>query len=205
MHPDLSPGPGLPGPSDRPAPGVVLSWIPLGAGGSPVVRASGRVYEAVSAGRERRPRCALVHAALQVRTDDGPEVALEVTPVWGQPTGDRGVVVEGPVGARWLGRSRFFRYEVRCWAGGTVPDLAWATATLRVSDDADVARALLDAAPHVPAHTWGRDVTRTGDMWTSNSVVAWLLGAAGLAPDVLGPPSGLRAPGWTAGAVATGR
>jgi hypothetical protein len=72
-----------------------------------------------------------------------------------------------------------------------------------VTDDPAAARRVLDAAADLPAHTWGRDVTRTGDMWTSNSVVAWLLGTAGLAVD--GPPPGLRAPGWTAGTVAVGR
>lgn len=189
-------------PTDHPAPDVVLSWIPLGAGGSPVVRASGRAYEALVARRDRRPRSALVHAALQVRAG-GTEVAVEVTPVWGQPAGDRGVVVEGPVGARPLGRSRFFRYEVRCWSGGRVPDLAWAAASRRVTTDPAAAQAVLDAAAHVPAHTWGRDVTGTGDMWTSNSVVAWLLVTAGL--DAAGPPAGLRAPGWTAGTVAARR
>lgn len=199
MHPRPA---AQPGPVDRPTPGVVLSWIPLGAGGSPVVRASGRAYEALAARRDRRAPCALVHAALQVCVD-GPEVAVEVTPVWGQPAGDRGVVAEGPVGARWLGRSRFFRYEIRCWAGGAVPDLAWAASSRRVTDDPAAARAVLDAAVHVPTHTWGRDVTRTGDMWTSNSVVAWLLGTAGLPTD--GPPPGLRAPGWTAGTVAARR
>lgn len=181
-------------------PGVELSWIPLGAGGSPVVRASGRAYEALLARRDHRPPCGLVHAALLVH-DGTATTAVEVTPVWGQPPVDRGVVAEGPVGARWLGRSRWFRYEVRCWRGGTVPDLARAVARRRVAEDAGTARALLDAAPGVPRHVWGRDALGAGDMWNSNSVVAWLLAAADVEPGPLAPPPGYRAPGWAAGAA----
>ncbi|MET0433852.1 MAG: hypothetical protein ABW025_06755 [Cellulomonas sp.] len=137
---------------DEPAPGVLLCWIPLGAGGPRVVRASGRAYEAVAALRDRRPHRALVHAALLVRSATGPEVAVEVAP-WGQPAGDRGVVATGPVGARVLGGSRLFRYEVRCWAGGSVPDLAWAVARRRATTDPRVAAALLAVAPGVPVRT----------------------------------------------------
>lgn len=184
---------------DAPATGVLLCWIPLGAGGPGVVRASGRAYEALAALRDRRRPRALVHAALLVRPSAGPEVAVEVTPVWGQPPVDRGVVATGPVGARALGRSRLFRYEVRCWSGGAVPDLAWSLARRRVSTDPRVAERLLAAAPGVPARTWGGRAPGDRDMWTSNSVVAWLLGAAGLDPVPLGPPPRCRAPGWDAG------
>jgi hypothetical protein len=186
------------------SPGIDLLWIPLGAGGSPVVRLSGRAYEALAARRERRPRCALVHAALSVRAG-GPPVTVEVTPVWGQPAGPRGVVATGPVGARVLGRSRFFRYEVRCWAGGVIPDAAWAVERSRAADSATTARALLDASPDLPRHVWGRDAEAVGDMWTSNSVVAWLLARAGVDPAGCGPPAGCRAPGWTAGVAAARR
>ncbi len=184
---------------DAPGPGVLLCWIPLGAGGPRVVRASGRCYETLAALRDRRRPRALVHGALLVRPASGPEVAVEVTPVWGQPPVDRGVVATGPVGARPLGRSRLFRYEVRCWSGGAVPDQAWALARRRVSADPRVAERLLAAAPGVPARTWGGRAPGDRDMWTSNSVVAWLLGAAGLDPVPLGPPPGCRAPGWDAG------
>jgi hypothetical protein len=182
-------------------PGIDLAWIPRGAGGSPVVRASGRAYEALLARRDRRAPCGLVHAALLVH-DGTATTAVEVTPAWGQPPGDRGVVAEGPVGARWLGRSRWFRYEVRCWRGGTVPDLAWTVDRRRVADDAGTAAALLAAAPGVPRHVWGRDALGARDMWNSNSVVAWLVAAAGLEPGPLAPPAGYRAPGWAAGARA---
>lgn len=45
---------------------------------------------------------------------------------------------------------------------------------------------------------WGRDELRAGEMWTSNSVVAWVLAGAGLAAGVALPHHG-RAPGWDAG------
>jgi len=37
---------------------------------------------------------------------------------------DRGAVGEGPVSLPWLGRSQLFRYEVRRWRGGEIPDAA---------------------------------------------------------------------------------
>ena len=44
---------------------VELYWLPLGAGGHSV-RFNGRVYEALVAARDRRPRFDLYHAALRV-------------------------------------------------------------------------------------------------------------------------------------------
>ncbi len=188
-----------------PSPGVLLCWISLGAGGPRVVRASGRAYEAVAALRDRRPRRALVHAALLVRTATGPEVAVEVAPAWGQPASDRGVVATGPVGARILGRSRLFRYEVRCWPGGSVPDLAWAVERRRATTDPQVAAALLAAAPGVPVRTWGGRARGDRDMWTSNSVVAWLLAAAGLDPPASRAAAGLPCSGLGRGRASGAR
>jgi hypothetical protein len=74
-----------------------------------------------------------------------------------------------------------------------------------VAGGATTARALLDAAPDVPRHTWGCDTEGVGDMWTSNSVVAWLLARAGIDPAGCGPPAGSRAPGWGAGIAAARR
>ena len=48
---------------------------------------------------------------------------IEMGPVWNTPDPQRGVVGEGPVGLRSLGRSRLFRYEVRCWRDGRIPDV----------------------------------------------------------------------------------
>ncbi|MFP5254612.1 MAG: hypothetical protein ACLGI8_02055 [Acidimicrobiia bacterium] len=185
--------------------GVDLLWIPLGTGaGGAVVRASGRIYEGLAAAAARRPRCALLHSALEVHLD-GRTAAVEMTPVWTKQ-GDRGVVVEGPVGARLLGRSRLFRYEVRLWWGGTIPDRAAAVGgPRRVTDDPDVTRCLVELIPRFPPLTWGRDEQRTGDMWNSNSLVSWLLARTGHDLSAIRPPPGSRAPGWDAGIVAAAR
>ncbi len=48
---------------------------------------------------------------------------------------------------------------------------------------------------------WGRDEERTGEMWNSNSVIAWLLAGSGFDAESIKPPAGGRAPGWHAGVV----
>jgi hypothetical protein len=52
-----------------------------------------------------------------------------IAPAWGNRERDRGVVGEGAVGLPWLGQSRFFRYEIRRWRDGTIPDIAEAVAS----------------------------------------------------------------------------
>ena len=184
---------------------VELYWIPLGAGvGGGLVRWSGRLYEALAAARGRRTRCDLYHSALVV-TLDGVETAIEMAPVW-VGRGDRGIVAEGPVVARALGRSALFRYGVRRWPGGTIPDLAAAVGGPHLlAADGDVARRIVDLVPSFPTATWGRDELGTGEMWNSNSLVSWLLGSAGIDPEPLHPPADGRAPGWRAGVVAAER
>jgi hypothetical protein len=180
---------------------VDLYWLPLGAGGRSV-RLNGRVYEAVVSRLERRIACDLYHAALAVSVPDG-EFVIEVTPV---PRGDataRGVVGGGPVGSRLAGRIRLFRYEVRRWRGGTIPDVAEAVESpRRVSADPALARRVLELVPEVPCGVWGRDELGLGEMWNSNSVVAWLLARAGTDVERVRPPAGGRAPGWNAGLAA---
>ena len=179
-------------------PAVDLYWLPLGAGGH-CVRGSGRVFEAVQARLAHRTRCDLYHSALEVRTRHDRHV-VEMAPVWSERTAERGVAGEGAVGSRLLGGLRLFRYEIRCWPGGRIPDVAAAVdSPQRLSDDPVLARRLLALVPDVPMLVWGRDERRTGDMWNSNSVVAWLLVRSGID---LGPahlPAGGRAPGWDAG------
>jgi len=177
---------------------VDLHWIPLGAGGH-VVRLNGCAFEALAAALARRPRADLFHAALVVEVD-GARHTIEVAP---SPDGQgeaRGVVATGPVGARPLGRLRLFRYEVRCWRDGDVPDLAHAVgAPWRLTTDPVVARRVLALVAQVPTPVWGRDQLRAGEMWNSNSVVAWALARAGLPVEVVPMPPGGRAPGWHAG------
>lgn len=183
---------------------VELFWIPLGAGGR-CVACNGRVYEALAAARQRRARCDLYHAALIVELG-GERYAIELAP---SPDGDeagRGVVATGAVGSRHAGWLRLFRYEVRCWRGGSIPDLRWAVGgPCRLTSDAAVARRLLDLLALVPRPMWGRDELQTGEMWNSNSMVAWVLAAAGLNAQDLRPPAAGRAPGWNAGIEVAGR
>jgi hypothetical protein len=187
-----------------PQTGVDLWWIPLGAGGHSV-RVNGIVYERILAWRAHRAPARIVHAALEVRVG-GCRYAIEMTPV---PDGDgaaRGVVAEGPVGVRVAARLRLFRYEVRCGRDGVVPDLAYAVAgPVRLSDDQATARRVLDVLPAVPTATWGRDELRAGDMWSSNSIVSWVLTVAGVDTDAIELPPGCRAPGWHAGIVVAHR
>ncbi|HEU4913481.1 MAG TPA: hypothetical protein VFV76_16440 [Actinomycetes bacterium] len=186
--------------------GVVLYWLPLGAGDTThCVKTNGRVFEALVAGLERRPRCDLYHSALEVRLG-GERFVIEMAPVWGNDDPDRGVVAEGPVGLPLLGRSRYFRYEVRRWRGGLIPDRAEAVDSPRLLS-ADHARAqqVLELVPRVPTVTWGRDELRTGEMWNSNSLVSWLLARTGHDLDAAQPPQRGRAPGWDAGLVVAAR
>ena len=170
-----------------------LYWIPLGAGGRSV-RFNGRVYEAIDAALHRRPRCDLYHAALVV---DG--YAIEITPSPDADEQGRGVVATGAVGSRLLGGLRIFRYEVRCWPEGNIPDLGWAVESRRLTDDPTVARRLIAAVAAVPTPVWGRDELGAGEMWNSNSMIAWVIVTAGLPAEGLRPPRGGRAPGWRAG------
>jgi hypothetical protein len=183
---------------------VDLYWLPLGAGGH-FVRLNGRVYEAISARIHRRPAYDLYHSALQVEVPEGTFV-IEQTPVPNLSGEQRGVVAGGAVGSRWAGRLRIFRYEIRLWLGGHIPDVAEAVESpVQLSDDEECARRVLDVVPQVPTPVWGRDELRTGEMWNSNSVIAWVIARSGIDLGQVQPPAGGRAPGWQAGLVVAGR
>jgi hypothetical protein len=179
-------------------PGVDLYWLPLGAGGH-FVRLNGRVFEALAARLERRAPCDLYHSALKVRVPEG-RFVIEQAPVRDSNGRERGVVAEGAVGSRWAGRFRIFRYEVRCWCGGAIPDVDEAVESpQRLTDDPELARRVLDLVPHVPTAVWGRDELAAGEMWNSNSVIAWLIARCDLPAESIHPPARGRAPGWRAG------
>jgi hypothetical protein len=181
-----------------------LYWIPLGAGGH-CVRFNGRVFEAIQAARQHRRRRDLYHSALVVELD-GDRYTIEVAPSPDPDEARRGVVATGAVGSRCLGRWRIFRYEVRCWRGGSIPDLGAAVgAPRRLSSDPQIARRLCNLITTVPTPVWGRDELEAGEMWNSNSMIAWLIATAGLSTDDLQPPSHGRAPGWSAGLEAARR
>jgi hypothetical protein len=174
-----------------------LYWLPLGAGGRSV-RFNGRVYEAAVAALERRSRLDLYHSALEIHLR-GARYVVEMAPAMGQAGSDEEVIA-GAVGSPLLGHFRLFRYEVRRWLGGQIPDVEEAVGSpRRLTDDVAVAQRVLDLVPEAPTPTWGRDELVAGEMWNSNSLISWLLTSAGLdASTVLPPPRG-RAPGWHAG------
>src|SRR5690242_4357528 len=99
---------------------VRLYWLPLGAGGH-CVRLNGRVFETISAWTQQREACDLYHSALEVELSSTRYV-IEMAPVWNERAEHRGVVGEGSVGMRGAGRLRLFRYEIRCWRDGRIPD-----------------------------------------------------------------------------------
>jgi hypothetical protein len=177
---------------------VDLYWLPLGAGGH-FVRLNGRVYEALAARLQRRRPCDLYHSALRVEVPEGAFV-IEQAPVHDWSGSERGVVAEGAVGACWASRFRIFRYEIRLWRDGQIPDVAEAVDSPRaLTDDESRARAVLDQVARVPTPVWGRDELRTGEMWNSNSVIAWVIARSGIDAESIKPPPGGRAPGWEAG------
>jgi hypothetical protein len=180
---------------------VELHWIPLGAGdGSRCVGWNGRVFEKLSARHQDRLPCDLYHSALIVHSD-GVRYTIEMAPEW-TGSGNRGVVGTGPVGLRGLGRSRWFRYEIRRWQDGTIPDLADANGpSVEIATDPERARRLLDLAPTFPTATWGRDEQRAGEMWNSNSLISWLLVSSDHDITTVHVPTRGRAPGWDAGVV----
>ena len=101
--------------------GVDLYWLPLGAGGHSV-RLNGKVFEAVAARLEKRTMQDLYHSALEVTVPEGRFVIEQAPARSDGPL--HGVVAEGPVGSRWAGSLRLFRYEIRRWRNGVIPDLA---------------------------------------------------------------------------------
>jgi hypothetical protein len=109
---------------------------------------------------------------------------------------------DGSVGARAAGRFRLFRYEVRRWRDGVIPDVAEAVESpRRLSDHLDRAQRLLELVPQVPPPVWGRDELGAGEMWNSNSTISWLLARSGLDVESIPLPVGGRAPGWRPGIV----
>jgi hypothetical protein len=163
------------------------------------------VFEAVAARSARRPACDLYHSALEVRVAAG-RFVIEQAPVRDNRGEQRGVVAEGPVGIHWAGRLRLFRYEIRRWRDGRIPDIGEAVGgPARLTGNEAHAQQLLDLVPQVPTPVWGRDELKTGDMWNSNSVTAWLIARSGIDTGSIHPPTAGRAPGWQAGLVVARR
>jgi hypothetical protein len=131
---------------------VDLYWLPLGAGGHSV-RLNGQIFETVAAFVERRPPCDLYHSALIVRVPMG-RFVIEQAPA-GRNGSERGVVSEGAVWTSRAARFRIFRYELRCWRNGVIPDISEAVdSPLRLTDDPELAQRLLELVPALPTHVW---------------------------------------------------
>jgi hypothetical protein len=178
--------------------GIELYWIPVAAGTARLQRASLRVWETFEAARARRPRATLFHTALKLWPTGGEALTLELAPAF--KGGTRPPLASGPVGVRWADRWVLFRYELVLVPAPTLPDEQWAVdSPVRLTAEAATAARIIEIAPTVPGHTWGRRVTGTQEMWTSDSVVSWLLVRAGLDLSRVQPPAGGRAPGWDAG------
>ena len=130
---------------------------------------------------------------------------IEQTPVRDLSGEQRGVVAEGAVGARWAGRFRIFRYEIRVWRGGHIPDVAEAVDSPRrlTSEASRPARARSrsrGADPGLGSRRvrHGRDVElelrdRVGDRAQRHRRRVDPAAAGG------------RAPGWQAGVVVASR
>lgn len=178
-----------------------LWWIPVGAGGH-VTRHTSRWWELFQAHRDHRSPQPLFHTALEIFVDET-RYLIEMTPAWGQPAGPRGVIITGPVGLRSLGKWRIFRYEVRCWPHGVLPDKTYAVESpVPLQLTRDQALGLLRRISSLPCHVWGKDSFGIGDMWNSNSLISWLLETTGIDASQIRPPVGGRAPGWAAGVFA---
>jgi hypothetical protein len=170
------------------------------------VRANGRVFEALAARLQHRAAADLYHSALEVRLPGVGRFVIEQAPVPDSHGASRGVVAGGAVGARLAGRFRIFRYEVRRWHDGVIPDAAEAVESpRRLTDDPRLASLVWQSVPEIPTPVWGRDELAAGEMWNSNSVIAWIVERSGLRAGSIRPPAGGRAPGWHAGVVVARR
>lgn len=164
-----------------------------------MVRVSGLCWERLAARREHRQPVPLFHSALEVLGPNGMNV-IEIAPVVNSLPPEHGVVGEGPVGTARAGRLRIFRYELRCWSQGHIPDLEFEPGEpVSLSTSREAAAKVIRLTSKVPMLVWGREQLRFGEMWNSNSVIAWLLAGAGIDLAGIRPPDGGRAPGWGAG------
>ena len=133
---------------------VDLYWLPLGAGGH-FVRLNGRIFEAIMARIEKRPTKDIYHSALVIRVPEG-EFVIEQAPISDRNGALRGVVAEGAVGSRMARSLRIFRYEIRRWRDGVIPDVDEAVdSPQRLTDDPRIAQHVLQLVRDVPHASLG--------------------------------------------------
>ncbi|MEZ4481007.1 MAG: hypothetical protein R3B97_07590 [Dehalococcoidia bacterium] len=182
-----------------------LYWMPVGAGTSGFQQASLRFWESIEAAH-----VLTVHALgsfirrSSLRSPGGRVHAGTDASIRRRPP----PLATGPVGIRGADRIRLFRYQLRRVPGETLPDEEWAEGEpIHLTGDCDAVRRIVALAPSTPPHVWGRRVRGTKEMWTSDSVISWLLRSAGIDLSKVAIPPGGRAPGWSAGIAlaATGR
>ena len=179
-------------------PGVLLYWLPLGVGW-PFRAAQRACLRGVQ--RQAFPSTTLRSVSLGVGDPNAiGYFTVDMTPVPNARPWERGVVAEGAVGTNWARPPRVFRYEVRLWGDGTIPDLRYAVRSpIRVdgrSRHHDCGR-LPFASRGDP--DLGCDELQAGEMWSCNSIISWVLTSAGANLDAFSVPLGGRAPGWQAG------
>jgi hypothetical protein len=56
---------------------------------------------------------------------------------------------------------------------------------------------VLELVAQVPTLVWGRDELGTGEMWNSNSVIAWVIARSRIDAASVRPPAGGRPPDGT--------
>ena len=111
----------------------------------------------------------------------------------------------GPGRSRAPGRLRLFRYEVRCWRDGSIPDVAEAVESpRRLTDDATMATGCSGSCRGADPRVGARRAGRRGhvELQLGDRLAARPRRAPSAA---VAPPAGGRAPGWDAGIAAAHR
>ena len=181
---------------------IDLYWIPVGAG-KHLQSWSLALYEFLAAVCARRPRATLYHGALKIRLRGRSQTIELMTVPRRQPNPP---LMTGPLWIRGADRWRLFRYQLYSADSDRFPDEKWAVGSpKRLTTDPATVERLLESAPALPSHTWGRRAAGTTEMWTSDSATSWLLARSGIDLSQITLPEDGRAPGWKAGAeVLTG-
>ena len=145
-------------------------------------------------------RCDLYHSALEVHVPEA-RFVIEQAPAWRRRRRARRRR-RGPGRHPRAGRFRLFRYEVRRWRDGVIPDAAEAVESPHAPERRDRLRAATARAGAGDADArMGPRRTGTGEMWNSTRSSRGSSCAVVSTSSPLAPPRGGRAPGWNAGIV----
>ena len=184
---------------------VDLYWIPLGAGGHSV-RFNGRVFEAIEAARAAPAALRPLPRGARRRARTASATRSRSRPRRTRDEASRGVVATGAVGSRYAAPAAPVSLRGPLLARRVDPgSRLGASAGPAGSRRPAVARRLLDAGRGRAHAGLGPRRAGAGEMWNSNSMIAWSLSAAGLPTAAIRAPAGGRAPGWDAGLVVARR